>query len=392
VTKNHLKNLFVVCAVLFFTYRAFAANVKEQVKEWNFLVFLNGVNSLDAFGTLNLNQMESVGSSDKVNIIVQWGSLERSDVQRLLVQKDNDTDNVTSPVVQNLGSVDMGDWHQLVNFAQWAHANYPAKHTMLIVWNHGSGWHRPEVRPLDISYDERTGNVITTEQLGQAMQQISADLGKKVDVYASDACLMAMVEVADEMANSTDYFVGSQDLEPGEGIPYDVFLTSWMANPLMAPKDLAKLLSKEYKAAYTGGIYGDQPVTMSVYDMKELPAYRQAIQKMTQEMLKMSPDQLKTAKAAIQETKYFHDLDYRDLMDFTNRLEKASILTKSVADFRSAQQRFVVANDQNQDNVSFGLSIWLPDSLANYNAYAGRYQDLSFNKNTGWKQFLEKLY
>ena len=63
----------------------------------------------------------------------------------------------------------------------------------------------------DISFDDRTGHSIKTEELGQAMQEIASRLGHKVDIYASDACLMGMVEVADQMKASVDYFIGSQD-------------------------------------------------------------------------------------------------------------------------------------------------------------------------------------
>ena len=104
--KNPLKNLFVLAAILFFSFRALATDIKD----WNFLVFLNGINSLDSYGQLNINQMEQIGSNDKMNIIVQWGSLARPGVQRLLIKKDHDSSEVTSPVVQEMGAVDMGDW------------------------------------------------------------------------------------------------------------------------------------------------------------------------------------------------------------------------------------------------------------------------------------------
>src|SRR5690349_13871147 len=85
------------------------ASAQEGVKEWTLLVFLNGNNNLDRFGALNINQMEKVGSTSDINIVVQWASWSRDGVQRLLVNKDTDTENVTSPVVENIGKVDMGD-------------------------------------------------------------------------------------------------------------------------------------------------------------------------------------------------------------------------------------------------------------------------------------------
>jgi hypothetical protein len=63
------------------------------VKEWNFLVFLNGKNNLDRFGADNINQMETVGSSKDLNILVQWASNRNGDTRRLLVRKDADENN-----------------------------------------------------------------------------------------------------------------------------------------------------------------------------------------------------------------------------------------------------------------------------------------------------------
>ncbi|HWU42127.1 MAG TPA: clostripain-related cysteine peptidase, partial [Bdellovibrio sp.] len=134
---NHLSRV-LLCLFLFLGATSQAA---EPMKEWNFLVFINGVNNLDSYGAQNINQMETVGSTDKMNILVQWGSWANPNVTRLLVQKDDDTSKVTSPVVQSLGGTDMGDWKELVRFVEWANQNYPAKHYFIVVWDHGNGWH-----------------------------------------------------------------------------------------------------------------------------------------------------------------------------------------------------------------------------------------------------------
>lgn len=82
----------------------------EDLSEWTFLVFLNGNNSLDFFGPEDINEMEQVGSTTKINVVVQWASLARNDVYRMKIEKDNNTQEVTSPIIQNLGDVDMGDY------------------------------------------------------------------------------------------------------------------------------------------------------------------------------------------------------------------------------------------------------------------------------------------
>ena len=76
---------------------------RPALKEWTILVFLNGHNDLDSYGAMNVNAMERVGSSPGVNIVVQWASLDFSTTKRILVQKDNDEANVTSPMEHDPG-------------------------------------------------------------------------------------------------------------------------------------------------------------------------------------------------------------------------------------------------------------------------------------------------
>lgn len=391
--KHHLKVLAGL-ALLFVGVNVLAAP-KAPVKDWNFLVFINGVNNLDEFGTLNINQMEEIGSNDRLNILVQWGSWARPSVDRLLVQKDSDVVKVTSPVVQSLGRVDMGDYRNLVDFVRWSQENYPSRKTFVAVWNHGSGWHRPELIDVglkDISHDDRTGNAITTEQLGVAMQEIAAAIGRKVDIYGSDACLMGMVEVADQMADSVKIFVGSQDLEPGEGWPYSTFLRAWTANMDMGAADVARTLTHEFLLAYDGGLYGEERVTLSAYDLEEIGSYREALHALSAKLSAQSPTVLSQLKSKISATKFFYLGDYRDVIDFSIQSGLGKIAPAETAALNAAHSRFVVANAQNQDEMTFGVSIWMPHNPQDFVDFWDRYSRLSFHRHTGWGEFLRRMH
>jgi len=242
-------------------------------KEWTMLVFLNGNNNLDSFGTTNLKQMETVGSTNDINVVVQWASESTDTTKRMLITKGSGS-AVTSPVVQSLPRVDMGDYQQLVEFVRWGVQNYPAKHYFIDIWNHGGGWHRSGknggmvLKPFDISYDELSGHSISTPQLGMAMAEAAKIIGHKVDLYASDACLMAMGEIAYEVADSVEIFAGSEETEPGRGWPYDTFLKRWAKNASASALDVGKMLTEEYTQSYIDQHDGD--VTYSVFDLSKI--------------------------------------------------------------------------------------------------------------------------
>jgi hypothetical protein len=406
--KNHTKKsvicqkamgklLFVTAFLLslsLFSQPTQAASTKAE-KEWTFLLFLNGHNNLDSFGDYNINQMEQVGSSDQVNMVVQWASLAHGKTQRILVQKDTNTNKVTSPAVQTLPAVDMGNYKNLVEFVRWGVQNYPAKHYMIAVWNHGNGWHLMNAGGLhtnDISYDDNSGNHITTEELGLAMDESAKIIGHKVDVYGSDACLMAMAEVAAQMKNSVSYFVGSEEVEPGYGWPYNTWMKRWVAKPTATPAEVATFLTEEYVKAYNGGIYGKQDITFSAYDMSKIDGLMTSVSALNKALTAL-PD-MNAPKTAANATMSFTLEDYKDLTDFTGKLEssKAAINTAVLSSVRQSVKDFVIANGATGAYTgAAGVAIWLPTSSYDMNEYGDRYSKLEFNKATSWYNFLTQM-
>ncbi len=368
-------------------------------KEWTFLLFLNGHNNLSSYGDMNLKDMEKIGSNENLNIVVEWGKSGDPLNQRLLVQKSTDPSKVTSPSLMSIKDVDMGDYKNLIEFVKWGVDNFPAKHYFVAVWNHGSGWHLEQIKAKknniginDISYDDVTGNQISTEQLAVAMGEIKNYLGRKVDIYGSDACLMQMLEVATEMKNAVNYIVGSEELEPGEGWPYEAFFKNWSNAPQSTAAEVSTMLSKEYLAAYSdGGSYGLNSVTFSAINISKLDAVLQSASEVSKQIQNLSAEKLTQLQTALRKVQYYYYTDYKDYGHFLKTLESLVQredklpFTKALSDMNE----LVIANNNSNDykNAS-GISVWLP--TAN-NSYLERYKNLEFNKLTGWSEFFDKV-
>lgn len=395
-----LKTTLVIAFAIFATTFARAegsaftgAEDSSAVKEWTFLVFINGHNNLSSFADMNIRDMEKTGSSDKVNLVVEWGSQSSKMTKRLLVKKSTNPSKVTSPSVMEMPNHDMGDYKNLVDFVAWGVKNYPAKHYFVAVWNHGSGWHRTgKVSARDISFDDNTGNVITTEQLGLAMQESAKIIGHNVDIYGSDACLMQMIEVGAEFTGSVDYMVGSQELEPGEGWPYAPFVKQWIANPTMTPAEVSVLLSKEYQKSYDGGVYGNKPdTTFSAVNLQKLPALYASLTTLQQSLRGLGSSQFAEVKKAINNSMNFYYSDYVDLGDFLNRTQTLGF-SRAIEGLSSSQTALkeVVLTADNGDSFlkASGLSIWLPTYQTNE---LNRYDNLQFSKTTGWNELVRQV-
>jgi Clostripain family len=391
-----MKNIFALFLFLFLALNPLAGKAAE--KEWTLLVFLNGNNSLDSFGPLNINQMEKVGSTDAVNIVVQWASLQGGFTHRLYVQKDNDDQNVTSPIVQELGKTDMGDYNNLEDFIKWGITHYPAKHYFVTVWDHGSGWRAARLRGLnpihltDISWDDNTGHSITTKQLGQVMNDVSQWLGRKIDVYGSDACLMGMVEVAGDMSKAVDYFVGSQDLEPGAGWPYDQFLAPLAARPGLSPRELASVLTEEYTKSYENGSNGTADATMSTVDMSRYGNLKDAISALAGELRALPKASETDIFKAAQASQSFAYHDYVDLADFLDKLKTQNVRGISENSLSKASRALndyvILSRNTSRFPGAHGVSIWIPKDTATLNNYVEKYNQLDFGASTRWADAL----
>lgn len=378
-------NVVLAIAISIFHSGSVLAAPKVE-KEWALLTFLNGFNNLDSFGYKDMNEMEKVGSTNRVHVISQWASYRTKEVHRVYVEKDSDPTVVTSPVIENLGKIDMGDYRNLIEFVKWSAKNYPAKRYFVNIWNHGNGWHRiagvPSTR--DISYDDLSGNKITTEQLGIAMGEISRELGRKVEIVGADACLMAMGEVVGEMKDSVSTFIGSEEVEPADGWPYDTLLSEWNAGGKKTPADVAKILTKVYYDSYLG----KGQLTLSGLDLTKYEALASAVRELGA-AIKAQPASIrrKIFQAVTQTQSYSND-DYKDLGDLVDQiaLDTSVPLPPEVTlGVKDALQQFVLSNRTSDTYTrSQGVAIWFPVSAWQFSSHKARYKNLAFNQDTAW--------
>jgi hypothetical protein len=326
--KNPLP-LFFGCflAVLFlFTGSAVHAQAK-----WTFMVYLDADNNLEPFGIIDFNEMEKVGSTNDVNIIVQMDRAPGYDnsngnwtgTKRFRVTQDANTSTISSTEIQDLGEVNMGDPNSLVSFIQWASTNYPATNYALVLWDHGGGWQKkatfgprqiapgikkdilsslykslpykpfvssnpiqitgvpgtkifpPALRNLQrstLSPSNILKNVCSDETNGDILynHEVSSSIdaaGLHLNLIGFDACLMAMLENAYPLRNLGDYMVGSEETEPADGWPYDLILNDLKNAPETTPADLAISIVQKYGQFYNTS---SEPTTLSAINLTSI--------------------------------------------------------------------------------------------------------------------------
>lgn len=400
-------------------------------KEWTFMIFMAADNNLEAATSVDVNEIERFGSTDKVNFVAQIdrngnysqnSELKWSGARRFYIIKDNKADVMTSPMIEDLGDVDMADPSALTDFVSWAKENYPARRYALILWNHGTGWKeiQPSIMEADageiglpagmqtamanisynISYDDTAKTSMNIPTLGETLTRVKGILGQPLDVLGFDACLMQMAEVAWTAAPHALYQVGSPDLEPDRGWPYDLIARELTKNPAVDGRALSELIAVMYNKSYTSGSQGNTAVVLSSIDMSKTEAFGNSLDNFCKAAKRNISDIDKIEAARNDALKYSYG-DYIDLGHFLEILIKSSIKseTRSAAtallraitgDKRSSGFVNKLASNGEKFAKTRGLSIFFP-TRQGFRTYQSRYKLHSFCADTEWFNFLSEV-
>lgn len=255
-----------------------------NLPEWTIMVFLNADNNLELPGLYDLVEMEAAGSSDQVNVLVQIDRIDGysaafgdwTSARRYRIVADDNYSRIASPVLEDIGEVNMGDADELADFLIWGIGNYPANRYALILWDHGAGW-------IGISFDDSSpgdNHFLTMQDLAYALERALSVTGvPKLDIVGFDACLMGQMEVYAAIQPYAHYAVGSEELVPGLGWDYETLLRNLYADPQMETLQLVEHMVYDFISFYTY-VDPDDFVTKSGVDLNRLPVLTAALEEL----------------------------------------------------------------------------------------------------------------
>lgn len=242
---------------------------------WTVLVYMAADNNLWQNAAQDVNDMESVPMPGNLNLIVQTDMPANSSYpggQRRRISQDS-SPQITSTLLANLGNIDSGDPQTLKSFINWGFDRYPAQRRMLVVWGHGDNWFKKDELKW-ICPDDGSQSIISVANgdLKEALTGIPS-----LDILLFDACSMQSLEVLAEVMHTADYVIGSEELVPAAGFPYQTMI------PLFAtgnPEQVAEMIPQRYLESYEpGGIQNPGgftiPLTCSAIRTAALPAFYQ---------------------------------------------------------------------------------------------------------------------
>jgi hypothetical protein len=376
---------------------------------------------------MDLNEVELIGSSDQVDIVSQIdryaggyaGEGDWSTTRRYHLEQDDDLLNLNSPMIDDLGELNMAKGDTLVDFVTWAVDAYPADKYVLILSDHGmgwpGGWSDSATRTKDnssapIAY--AIGDNIFLMELDQALATIQSQTGiGKMEMIGLDACLMSDLAVYSALEPYANYAVASQETEPGIGWAYASFLRNLEENPGVDGaqlgtwivdsyvKDDQRLIDDRARADFVGqgspmsSLFGsgnvmsaaqlqaqlERDVTLTALDLSQVSTINQKLNELAFALQSEKQNVVAKARNYTQSYTSVWGSDvppsYLDLGNLTQLLvnENISESTIVLADqLEGAIRSAVVAEKHGQRKPgSTGISIYFPNSSLYSNDVAG---------------------
>ena len=220
------------------------------------------------FASADLQEMLSVSLPENVSVVIQTGGsrawqnelMDPSKLQRWLYNKDG----LTLVDEQELAS--MGEAETLRSFLDFANTNYPADKVAVTFWNHGGG------SVSGAAFDELYENdSLDLNEMYTAFNSVWPENIKapSLELVGFDTCLMATIDVASVFQGFAKYFVGSQELEPGNGWLYSGWLSRLAEDPSIDGRELGIAICNSYYAGCEEVGTQDQ-TTLSLTDLSKL--------------------------------------------------------------------------------------------------------------------------
>ena len=384
----------------------------------------------------DLNEAETVGSSDQVNIVAlldrykggfngdgNWNS-----ARRFYLTQDDDLSTIASEY-DDMGELDMSQTKTLIDFVTWAVENYPAEKYMLVMSDHGAGWTGGFWDPAP-SGDDNSHMALNT--IEGALAEIQNNTGiEKFELIGFDACLMSQLEVYTALVPYANYAIASQETEPSVGWAYSGFLSKMVEDPAMDGKKVAREIVNDYivqdirvtdekaRTELAEDIYGQrakvsadkiaadlgEDITLSAIDLSAIPAVNENLNEMALSMSKLNKQSwvTKARTHARAFTSIFGDdvpKSFIDLSSFAKLLKKNvdNSAFSSVADklVKSVDDAVMYEKHGPKRNGASGIALYFPNSNLFEEDYGGAlaYTEsaVTFASESLWDDFLAFHY
>ncbi len=342
----------------------------------------------------NINSMETAAQAQGVNIIALVDNPGNGDSVLLKVEHDasgTSSGSIVSTEIDDEGAVipvtrevNMADPSTLTGFIDFVASEFPADRLVLFLWGHGAGWY-------GLCPDK--SDLLTLPELGEALDDATAGLGRGIDMVVVDACAQATLEMLAELKPYVAYFVGAQNNIPFQGLPYGGILETLSTSPGQSVEDFASTIVSQYiEYAWFISPYS---ATMAAFDLGRIDTTLSLLDTLSLQGIKYNSIFHDVINDALRSAEYYDTewyVDFVDLMTIIHAsdlpLEMRMLALETAVSFREAIAAFEKFDHPDPyDGVGVaranGAVIYAPTS----SLYEASYSSLVLSADTNWNEF-----
>ncbi|MBR2823217.1 MAG: hypothetical protein IKE24_06010 [Clostridia bacterium] len=349
--------------------------------ELTLLVYMCGAD-IQSDACEDIYEMGMAETGENVNLVILAGGAESWDfdgiegyTRNLIEIRDGYFESIT-----DWGWASMGSGESLLEFLEYGLRHYPAERTAVVLWDHGAG------SEAGICFDSTTQEEdgLTLTEINQVLEDLRDRLGSfHFDFFGCDACMMATYEMAAMLSRyDIDFFVASEELEPGTGWHYTPWLEALDRNPDLSTEQLCRMIVDSYMEAGKEEDPDDY-LTMSALNLKKIAPLQEAMEQfgltLQRELTGGNGAEIRRGRSRMYTFGSFVDGSW-DMVDLGAMLDAWSRFDRGeAAKARQALTEMVLVSRQTENlGPCSGLSVLIPhDTKDEFESYADGV-DLSF--------------
>jgi hypothetical protein len=341
----------------------FLSTRSASTKEWTFMVYMAGDNSLGAVPQKDmvesdLTELETAGSDSNINIIVLVDKYGTGDSKCYYIEPGNRVEKSLSTIGFTSTELNMGSSDTLRKFVDWSMTTYPANYYFLDMWDHGTGW-------ISFCNDNTNSDEMVATEFETAMKLIKNEHGR-VDILGFDACYMANQEMMYQAKNYADIYLASEHREAFDGWDYATSLSWLKSNPTATPTNFAKRFINDYESYYSNYY------TLSAIDLKSYDVNVTDYLNLLLQGLQYHANEYNTYISNARGNSLFYRYrtssnTFCDLYDFVNNIHNSGITNSTILGYcynlkAKINSSVIWEKHSSELSASHGLTFYFPDS------------------------------
>ena len=357
--------------------------------QWTAMYYLCGDNKLSAFQEQVLQQIQSVGSTNEVQIAVLIDLNQEGDTCLYYLEGNQ----LSQQNWEEESAMD--DPETLKDFIKIVINDLPAEQFYLqLSSNKGSGWQ-------GVCYDQRgDGTMITMTELSDLLSDVTNQGNQKIDVIAIETCLGGNLELAYQLKSYCNYYVGYADCGMAGAWPFQQSISALVDNPFMQPSSYASTIV-DYFIPQNVPQY-KLITAMGAMDLNALAQVTSSIDALGQYLINNIESYQSSIHSILDEIRIYGemwDIDYYiDLVQFLNIMPYIDQEGENLKDqILSSIPSFVINKKHLETDDCEGFNFYFPRSTSDFNhalryengVLPANYEQTLFSIDTSWDDFLK---